>query len=281
MSPRDVGARDAYEAYFADIKNIPVLDRDEQRDLFERYHAGDEKAGDRLTKANLRLVAKIAGEYRRYRVPFLDLIQEGNIGLLHAKRKYDPRHGTKFSTYAAYWIRAYMLRYVLQSWSLVKLGTTQTQRLIFFRLPAVQRALANGTGDGNDPAAIAAAIGVKLRDVEQMLVRLGGDVSLDAPAKDDGRPATHVELLADESEPADVIIERREASANAFEDARSALKTLDSRERFIVENRAMTDEPMTLADIGRHLGCSRERVRQLQTRAYAKMRKHLADRRDS
>lgn len=217
MTPRDDNAIDTRRAYFADIKGIPVLEWEEQRTLAERFLAGDAAAGDRLVTSNLRLVAKIAGEFRRYRLSFLDLVQEGNVGLMHATRKFDPSFGTKFSTYASFWIRAYMLRHVLQSWSLVKIATTQDQRKVFFRLPAAQRALANQTGDGNDPVAIAAAVGVKPSVVETMLSRLSsGDASLDAPYTDgDGRVKTPLDMLADERPSAeDRLDEARESVAS-------------------------------------------------------------------
>jgi RNA polymerase sigma-32 factor len=280
MTPSNDSAPDVRRAYFADIQQFPVLDRDEEKTLAERYRAGDEEAGDRLVVANLRLVAKVASEFRRFRVPFMDLLQEGNIGLLQAKKKYDPSFGTKFSTYAAYWIRAYMLMLTVKNYSLVRLGTTQPQRRIFFRLSAARRELANRTGASDDPVALAALIGASPKAVAEMMIRMGGDMSLsDVPSSDDGRNASRLDSVLEPSPAADTLLEEAETAAWSREAVRAALETLDARERFIVENRSMSDEPMTLKDLGRRLGgLSRERVRQLQLRAHEKIRRHVTER---
>lgn len=280
MTSREDDAKDARHAYFADIKGHPVLEREEERLLFERYLAGDRRAGNRLVECNLRLVAKIAGKFSRSRTPFLDLVQEGNIGLMHALRKFDPGFGTRFSTYASYWIRAYMLRHVLQTWSIVKVATTQTQRKAFFRVPEAQRALAARTGDGNDADAVAAMLGISPATAAALMARLHGDLSLDAPHGDDeGKTTTALDYLADDSSPADERLDEARGNAAAASAVRDALLVLDRRERFIVERRALNDEPLTLQEIGDELGLSRERVRQLQTRAHEKLRRRIAERR--
>lgn len=282
MTSREDDVKDARRAYFADIKDHPVLGREEERLLFERYLAGDRRAGNRLVECNLRLVAKIAGKFGRSRTSLLDLVQEGNIGLMHALRKFNPGFGTKFSTYASYWIRAYMLRHILRTWSLVKVATTQEQRKAFFRVPEAQRALAARTGDGHDAEAVAAMLGITPATAATLMTRLLGDSSLDAPREDrEGRATNALDFLADETPPADERLDEARGNAAATSVVRDALTALDARERFIIENRAMSEEPLTLAEIGQRLGCTRERVRQLQVRAYEKMRQRIVTRRPS
>jgi RNA polymerase sigma-32 factor len=274
-------AATSLDLYLAEISRYELLSADEERALARRYRdGGDSRAAHHLVTANLRFVAKVAYEYRSYGFRMADLVQEGNIGLMRAVQKFDPDKGIRLISYGVWWIRAYIQNHILRSWSLVKLGTTQAQRKLFFSMGRTRRELerasaASGLAPTSDAAGIAARLRVKAEEVAEMQQRMEGrDLSLDAPLGEDGS-TSHVDLLCDaapgQENELGVEQERRLTAARVA----LALGHLDERERYIVESRLMGDRPMTLAEIGDHFGFSRERARQLEIRAKEKLRREL------
>jgi RNA polymerase sigma-32 factor len=265
--------------YLSEINQYALLTVDEEQALARRFIKGDLAAGHRLVTSNLRFVVKVAYEYRSYGIKMSDLIQEGNIGLMKAVQKFDPDKGIRLISYAVWWIRAYIQNYVLKNWSLVKLGTTQAQRRLFFALARTRRELEKlGAGDGTvvNAEEIARKLNVKASEVREMEQRMGGrDLSLDAPMGEDG-DATHLDFVESEAAShADEIADRQEAQMTR-ERIQRALARLDPRERFIIEQRVMSDAGMTLSELGEHFGFSRERARQLEIRAKDKLKAELA-----
>jgi RNA polymerase sigma-32 factor len=270
------------DVYLAEINRFPLLSPDEERRLAHAFHAnGDTRAAHALVTANLRFVVKVAYEYRSYGFRMADLVQEGNIGLMKAVQKFDPDKGIRLISYAVWWIRAYVQNHILRSWSLVKLGTTQAQRKLFFSLARTRRELDRTSAehgadsDGRDADKIAKKLKVKAAEVREMELRLEGrDFSLDAPVGDDGA-ATHGDFVASEEPAQDAGLSSAEERALLAGRVGTALRQLDPRERFIVEQRIMNERPMTLKELGAHFGFSRERARQLEIRAKEKLRRHL------
>lgn len=265
--------------YIQRVKGLPALSREEEHELALRVrdHA-DEAAVEALVRANLKYVVAIAVTYRRYDLRLADLVAEGNVGLVTAVKKFDPDKGTRFVTYASYWIRALILNAVIKNWSLVGGGAGALRSKLFFRLRR-ERARMSNLVQAREEAldALAEQLGVSSERLEGMLQRLEGrDVSLDAPVFDDGH-ATGLDLLEDTTAPQDDVVTARAQEQFLGDRVRDAMASLDARERYIVEQRMMADEELSLAEIGRRLGVSRERARQLETRAAKKLRKRLAD----
>ena len=271
--------RDPLTAYIQETRRYPLLTRDEEHELAVRLvEEEDAAAARRLIEANLRLVVKIAYEYRRAHRNLLDLIQEGNIGLMQAVRKYDPYRGVKLSSYAAWWIRAYILKFILNNWRLVKIGTTQAQRKLFFNLRKEKERLEQ-LGFAPEPALLAERLDVRERDVVEMETRMGApEASLDAPlTSPDGEGArTRHDLVAgeDESRP-DVRVEQSEFHKLLRDKLEAFATTLKGREETIFRERWLTDSPLTLQQIGDRYGVSRERARQLEKRMLTRLRKFL------
>jgi RNA polymerase sigma-32 factor len=245
------------------------LARDEEHDLAVAYaDHGDDRAADRLVRAHLRLVTKIAGEYRRSRVNVEDLVQEGNLGLFMAVRKFDPHRGVKLSTYAGWWIRAYMLKFILDDSRLVRLGTTQAQRKLFFGLRKEQRKL-SAQGIEPTPALIASRLHVEESEVVEMDRRLGqSEVSLDAPTRGEEAPGvSRIDRLEATAElRPDALAEERELLARLRQSLDRFRLTLTPRDKHILRRRILSESPDTLEEIGSHYGISRERARQLEAR---------------
>ena len=265
--------------YLSEINQYALLTVEEEQALARRFIKGDLAAGHRLVTSNLRFVVKVAYEYRSYGIKMSDLIQEGNIGLMKAVQKFDPDKGIRLISYAVWWIRAYIQNYVLKNWSLVKLGTTQAQRRLFFALARTRRELEKlGAAEGNvvNAEEIARKLNVKASEVREMEQRMGGrDLSLDAPMSEDG-DATHLDFVESEGASAvDEVADKQEADLTR-ERIRKALTRLDPRERFIIEHRVMGDSEMTLSELGEHFGFSRERARQLEIRAKDKLKAELS-----
>ena len=264
--------------YLSEINQYPLLTQEEEQELARRYRKnGDEQAASRLVTANLRFVVKVSYEYRSYGIKMADLIQEGNIGLMKAVQKFDPDKGIRLISYAVWWIRAYIQNYILKSWSLVKLGTTQAQRKLFFSLARTKRELEKlgGTEESQDARRIAKKLRVKPGEVVEMTQRMEGrDLSLDAPMGDDGGNS-HVDFVADGGEGQDSQLADAEEREIVTSRVEQALMRLDPRERFIIEKRVMSDKPMTLKELGQHFGFSRERARQLEIRAKDKLKHEL------
>ena len=268
--------RDPLQLYMAEVHRHPLLTREEERELAEEFRkTGDLKAAYRLVASNLRLVVKIANEYHRNPLSLLDLIQEGNIGLMQAVKKYDPGRGVKLSSYAAWWIRAYILRYIMDNWRMVKLGTTEAQRKLFFKLRQEQDRLIS-QGFEATPKLLADRLNVTEQDVVEMDQRLRHDeLSLDAPIGEDGSTTRADRFLPAEGTPADVRLGNEELK-RLFRDKLSAFaKDLRDKERFIFEKRLMSDEPLTLQEIGDKYGISRERARQIEANLISRIREHV------
>jgi RNA polymerase sigma-32 factor len=269
---------DPLTAYMQEIRRYPLLSREEEHDLAVRFaKTRDPAIARRLITANLRLVVKIAHEYRRAYKNLLDLVQEGNLGLLQAVQKYDPHRGVKLSSYSAWWIRAYMLKFILNNWRLVKIGTTQAQRKLFFNL-AKERDKLESAGFVPTSKLLAERLEVPEREVADMQLRLGGsEMSLDAPiGRDDEGGRTQVEMLesASETRP-DVSTEGREMQMLLQTKFQEFAKTLSGREAALFHDRMLADQPLTLQEIGERYGISRERARQIEARITTRLRTFL------
>ena len=269
---------DPLQMYLMEIKNFRLLTREEEMELAIRVREKkDQKAAYILVTANLRLVVKIAMDFHRYWTKsLLDLIQEGNVGLLQAVRKFDPYRGIKFSYYASFWIKAYMLKFIMENWKLVKIGTTQTQRKLFFNL-AKERDKLIAQGFDPEPRLLAERLDVKEREVEEMSQRLGGgEVSLSAPVGDDGKEV-YGSFLPDPHVGVDEQLfekQNRELLLSKLEEYR---ERLSGKELDIFDNRIMAETPVTLQDLGDKYNISRERVRQIQERIVKNIKKYLTE----
>jgi len=262
---------DPLKKYLAEVSKYPVLSREEEFKIAERvYKYKDKEAAHKLVISNLKLVVKISLEYYNTYLNILDLIQEGNVGLLHAVKKYNPYKGTKFSTYASFWIRAYILKYIMDSWSLVKVGTTQSQRKLFYRLNKEKQKL-ESMGMFPAPQLLASTLDVKEGEIEDMEKRLSyTDISLESKIHDEGddtvmdmiKTGENVEEVVAEKEKSLILAER----INLFK------TTLNEKELYVFENRVMAEEPLTLQDIGEKFNISRERVRQIENKVIKKFK---------
>ena len=275
--PGAITRTDPLQLYMSEIQRHALLSPDEEHRLAVAYSkSGNVEAAAQLVTANLRLVVKIAYEYRRAYRNIMDLIQEGNIGLMQAVKRYDPYRGVKLSSYAAWWIRAYMLRFILNNWRLVKIGTTQAQRRLFFNLNKEKARLA---AMGIEPSheLIATNLRVDEKDVVEMDRRLSrGDASLDAPVGDnEGRQTTRMELLPATEGGPEAAAESAEMAVIVREQLDEFRKTLSGKELEIFDKRLVAEEPLTLQELGDQFGVSRERVRQLEARLTGKLREFL------
>jgi RNA polymerase sigma-32 factor len=261
--------------YLARIDRYPLLSADEERALAQRWRRmHDRAAADRLVLCNLRFVAKIAFEYRPYGVRVLDLIQEGNLGLLVAVERFDPGRNVRLTTYAVWWIRAYIQECIRRSWSMVRFGTTRAEQRCFYQLRRERQKL-ESRGGRADPDRLAAALGVSRRELERIEARITRrDLSLDDPVFLDG-DETRGERIADERPGPETAAAADEAERAARAGIWHALSALDDRERAIIERRYLGRRAATLRELGASFGISGERVRQLEARAKAKMRELL------
>jgi RNA polymerase sigma-32 factor len=271
---------DPLRAYLAQIGQYPLLTAAEERELARRwYEEHDVEAARRLVLSNLRFVVRIANEYRGYGLRPMDLIQEGNLGLMIAVRRFNPSRETRLITYAVFWIRAYILSYIMRNWRLVRLGTTRAQRKLFYKLRRVQRELKQRDGDeaAASPEAVGRRLGVSSGEVIDMDHLLGGrDVSLDQPAHEGGEDdRTAVEVLPSAEPDPEQLLAEGEGGELRRHRVQKALQRLTPRERAVVERRYLADEPPSLADLGREQGITRERMRQIESRALEKLRAAL------
>jgi RNA polymerase sigma-32 factor len=274
---------DPLRAYMAEVQRHPVLSREEEHALAVRYRdTGDLDAAYKLVASNLRLVVKIAHEYRRTAFQLLDLVQEGNMGLMQAVKKYDPMKGVKLSSYAAWWIRAYIIRFIMENWRLVKLGTTQAQRKLFFNLGKEREKLL-ARGIEPTPRLLAKNLQVEEHEVEEMSARMAGDdVSLDAPIgpDDDDARQTRLDRFADggAASPDDRIGD--DQLRRLFREKLDAFaRTItDEKERYIFEHRLLPPEgtaPLTLQEVGDRFRLTRERARQIEAKLTGRLREYL------
>ncbi|MET0385267.1 MAG: RNA polymerase factor sigma-32 [Polyangiales bacterium] len=270
---------DPLQAYMRDVQRYKLLTPAEEHDAAVRYfESGDVDSAAKLVTANLRLVVKIAYDYRRAHKNINDLIQEGSIGLMQAVKKYDPYKGVKLSTYAAWWIRAYILRFILNNARLVKVGTTQAQRKLFFNLRK-EKARLSALGIDPTPETIAQRLDVPTEDVVQMDRRLAaGDMSLDAPINAaEGSTQTRVDFLPARLEAADSVLADAELGAMVRDQLIAFGDTLKGKEAQIFHQRMLTEDPRTLQELGDEFGVSRERVRQLEKRLQMKLKQFLSE----
>jgi len=266
------------DRYIQQVRAIPKLSREEEHKLAIRAREGDQDAADRLVEANLRYVIAIGLQYRRYGVTIGDLIAEGSVGLVTAVRKFDPHRGTRFVTYAGYWIRAFVLEAVVRSSTMIGAGSGPFRSKLFFRLRRERARLSNLIADPEELIAkLASDFDTSPEKMTELLRRLDQrEISLDGPAYHDS-DATLVEMLPGTSEPQDVVLERRRRQSGIELRLEGALSVLDDRERLIVEKRILSDDSASLASLGRELGVSRERARQLEARAKKKLAEELKD----
>ena len=266
------------DRYIQQVRAIPKLSREDEHALALRVLDGDQEAADKLVEANLRYVIAIALQYRRYGVKLGDLIAEGSVGLVTAVRKFDPHRGTRFVTYAGYWIRAFVLEAVVRSSTMIGAGSGPFRSKLFFRLRRERARLSNLIADPDELIRqLAADFDTTPQKMTELLRRLDQrEISLDAPAYHDS-DSTLVEMLAGAEEAQDVKIERQRRQSGIQTRLQDALAVLDDRERLIVEKRILSDDSASLASLGRELGVSRERARQLEVRAKKKLRDELKD----
>ena len=264
--------RDPLTEYLHEVSKHSLMTREEEREMAQRVRTeGDKDAWQRMVLANLRLVVKIAFDYRSH-LDLLDLIQEGNMGLVHAVGKYDPERGTRFSTYASFWIRAYMLKYLMNSWSVVKIGTKDSQRRLFYSLAREKEKLEK-SGIIPSTEVLADNLKVSSADIEDMEQRLHhGDVSLEAPQYGDGNPLMDTIRSTEDIEGALIEKDTAEMLHKRLGDFK---KRLNERECFILDNRIMAEDPLTLEEIGQRINTSRERVRQIEVKIAKKLAKNL------
>jgi len=259
---------DPLRAYLAEVRQFKLLTREEEDRLVGLYKkAGDQEAAQKIITANLRLVVKIAMEFQSHWLNnLLDLIQEGNVGLMQALKKFDPGRGVKFSYYAAYWIKAYILKYIMDNWRLVKVGTTQAQRKLFYNLRKERDKIIK-EGLTPAPKLLADRLGVTESDVEEMDMRLsaGREMSLDAPIGPDS-DQTQISLLPSETEGAESLLAKTQLRVLLKDKLALFRETISPREKLILEKRLLAESPVTLQEIGEEFGISRERVRQLEER---------------
>lgn len=261
--------------YLAEIRKFRVLNEDE-----ERYHAvkfyeeKDLESAHTLITSNLRFVVKVASEYRQYGLKLLDLIQEGNIGLMMAVRKFNPYRGVRLISYAVWWIRAYIQNYILSAWSLVKIGTTQAQRKLFYGLRKAKETLLKITGNDADAAGAANMLHVSTQDVVEMEQRLKGDLPVDGYiGENDGM--TVLETIPDERMNQEELLGSYQQERRLKQQVIAAMESLNEKERYIIEKRVTSETPLTLQEIADHFSISRERVRQIEERSLAKLRQKL------
>jgi RNA polymerase sigma-32 factor len=268
---------DSLQRYLAEIRRYPLLTPAEEHELAVRYKEyGDIEAAYRLVMGNLRLVVMIARQYQRAFRNLLDLIQEGNIGLMEAVRNFDPYRGVRFPSYAVWWVRAYIIRYIMNNWRMVKIGTTQAQRKLFFNLQKERERL-EAEGFSPEPKLLAQNLGVKEEEVVEMTQRLTSrDLSVDAPLDgDEEDSATLLDFMADKRGTAEEEVASNEYRELISEKMAEFAKTLKGKERVIFAKRLLAEEPLTLQEIGDQYGISRERVRQLESRIKKKLKEYL------
>jgi RNA polymerase sigma-32 factor len=269
---------DAHRSGFlAAVRRFPMLEPQEEYTLAKSWRERQETgAAERLVTSHLRLVVTIAVRYRGYGLPISELISEGNVGLMHAVKRFEPDKGFRFATYAIWWIKAAIQEYVLRSWSLVKIGTTANQKKLFFGLRQAKSriaALEDGDLRPDQVEAIADRLGVSEQDVIDMNRRLSGDVSLNAPIGDDGSAIEWQDRLVDDQAGPEIQLVESQDGDNRRKALGEALTVLNARERRIFEGRHLLEQPVTLDELADEFNVSRERVRQIETRAFEKVQK--------
>lgn len=269
--------------YLEEIRRFPMLEPQEEYMLAKSWREhGDRDAAHRLVTSHLRLVAKIAMGYRGYGLPISEVISEGNVGLMQAVKRFEPEKGFRLATYAMWWIRASIQEYILRSWSLVKMGTTAAQKKLFFNLRKAKSqisALEEGDLRPDQVKQIATKLGVTEQDVVDMNRRLSGDASLNAPLREDADGGGEwQDWLVDDHDTQESVLAEHEELENRRSALAGALSVLNDRERRIFEARRLSEDPVTLEELAAEFGVSRERVRQIEVRAFEKVQKAVVDR---
>ncbi len=277
--PAIAAGENGLQRYLTEIRRFPMLEPQEEYMLAKRYlEHDDSSAAHKLVTSHLRLVAKIAMGYRGYGLPIGEVISEGNVGLMQAVKRFDPERGFRLATYAMWWIKAAIQEYILRSWSLVKMGTTANQKRLFFNLRKVKgqiQALDEGDLKPDQVSEIATRLGVSEEEVISMNRRLGGDASLNAPIRQESEGGEWQDWLVDESESQEKILADQEELDIRRTMLREAMDVLNDRERRIFEARRLSEDPLTLETLSEEFGVSRERVRQIEVRAFEKVQKNM------
>ena len=275
-----LGGEQSLNRYLSEIKKFPILAPEQEYMLAKRFQEhGDTDAAAQLVTSHLRLVAKIAMGYRGYGLPVSELISEGNIGLMQGVKKFEPDRGFRLATYAMWWIRASIQEYILRSWSLVKMGTTAAQKKLFFNLRRMKSKL-DAFEDGDlrpeDVTKIATDLGVNEDEVISMNRRMamGGDTSLNVSMREDGEGQWQ-DWLADDSPLQDSVVADQQEADVRHDMLVSAMEDLNDREKHILTERRLTDDPKTLEELSQVYGVSRERVRQIEVRAFEKLQRAM------
>ena len=276
MRRRDLAmVGDGLKKYFSDIGRYPLLSREEEYELAVRQKTGDEAAGRRLAQCNLKLVVKIAQEHRSWKIPLLDLIQEGNLGLLKAIEKFDPERGLRLSSCARWWIRAHVLKHLMDNHRLIRVGTTQAQRKLFFNLRKAHKHF-KSLGVEATPERIAQHLEVKARDVCEMEQRMfNQELSLNAPLRGEDESIGMIDVLPSPGESAERSIARQQMQRLLAERLKRFGDKLEGRDVDIWERRLLSEDPLTLQELGQRFGVSRERARQLEARLTSKLSQYL------
>ena len=265
------------KGYLNDIRRFPMLEKDQEYRLAKRWREqGDQNAANQLVTSHLRLAVKIAMGYRGYGLPIAELVSEGNVGLMQALNRFEPEKGFRFATYAMWWIRASIHDYILRSWSLVKIGTTASQRKLFFKLRSAKSkiaALESGDLRPDQVALIAKSLDVADQEVVDMNRRLGGDKSINVPLHENGEIGEWQDQLVDQSPSPETIVVEQNEKSRQLKALAAAIDVLNDRERRIFEARHLTDRPPTLEELAEKFNVSRERIRQIEVRAFEKVRK--------
>jgi RNA polymerase sigma-32 factor len=272
-----VGAHGGLTRYLEEIRQFPMLEPQQEYMLAKSWREhGDRDAAHELVTSHLRLVARIAMGYRGYGLPIGEVISEGNVGLMQAVKRFDPDKGFRLATYAMWWIRAAIQEYILRSWSLVKMGTTAAQKKLFFNLRKIKgqlKALDEGDLRPDQVKRIATQLGVTEEDVVSMNRRLAGDSSLNAPVRNDAESGEWQDWLVDDTMDQETALAESEERENRREMLNDALKGLNARERRVFEARRLAEDPLTLEELSAEFGVSRERIRQIEVRAFEKVQK--------
>jgi RNA polymerase sigma-32 factor len=268
---------DSLKKYISEVNKFPLLSPQEEFELAVRYREHkDMEAANKIILSNLRFVVKIAHEYRFYKMDLRDLIQEGNIGLMRMVEKFDPYKGYRFISYAVWWIRAYIQNFIIRNWSLVKIGTTQKQRKLFYKIGRIRKALESEEQNHEEECAgLAEELKVSEEEMIEMKERMSSkDISLDTPF-DDKKELTPLEHLQEDSANQEEMIARKEEKEILQSRIRGVLKGLNAKQRYVIENRILSEARLTLEEIGGHLNLSKERVRQIELETLSHLRKEL------
>ncbi|MEW6374674.1 MAG: RNA polymerase sigma factor RpoH [Thermodesulfobacteriota bacterium] len=268
--------KNSLESYLVQINQFPLLTQEEEFELAVTYRKyNDINAAHKLITSNLRFVVKVAFEYKSYGMKLLDLIQEGNIGLMMAVKKFDPYKGYRFISYAIWWIRAYIQNFIIKTWSLVKIGTTQSQKKLFYKIGKVRKALESDQENEKRYELLAKDLDVAEEDIIEMEQRMSSrDLSLDAPFGE-GHELTHLDLLQEETPNQEEALVQNQEKKIRERKVQNVMKRLNEKEVYVIKNRIMSDSPLTLQEIGDHLKLSRERVRQIESEALKKLKKEF------